>query len=64
LFGKKLADRDYPFAIQTERHGELWYFHPNGEREYLSPQNILKFIQRNAFGISNNDLEKVKIKKI
>ena len=61
-YGKTLGARDYPFFIQADAHGELWYIHPDGEREYLSPLNITSFIQKHAVGITTDDLEKVKIK--
>lgn len=63
VFGRALGERDYPFFIATEGRGELWYVHKDGSRQYLSPENIISFIQEHATGISNDDLEKVPVKK-
>lgn len=62
-FAKALALRPYPFFLQTEQHGELWFMHEDGERSYLSPSNILDFMKEHATGISDKDLSKIPIKK-
>ena len=62
-FSQKLAEYKYPFFLQVEGRGEVWYIHPNGERQYLNQENTLEFLRTHATGISNDDLEKVPIKK-
>ena len=63
-YGKKLGARDYPFFLQVDQHGELWFIHPDGEREYLAPGNIIDFMKQHATGITDQDLAKVPIKKV
>lgn len=62
-FAKELGKRDYPFFIDVDNHGELWFIHPTGEREYLAPSNIFEFIKAHAVGIKESDLLKLPIKK-
>jgi hypothetical protein len=62
-FGKKLGAYKFPFFLQVEARGELWYIDSEGSRTYIHPDNLMDFLKTNAVGISNNDLEKVPIKK-
>lgn len=61
-FAKALGKRPYPFFIQVEQNGELWFVHESGVREYLHPDNILAFVRRHAVGITDKDLNRITIK--
>ena len=58
-FAKELGNRPYPFFLQVEEHGELWWVSEDGHRTYLHPENILNWMKENATGISNKDLQKI-----
>jgi len=62
-FSKECANRDYPYFLQVENRGELWFIHPDGQREYLHPDNIIEFMKEHAEGITNADLNKIQVKK-
>jgi hypothetical protein len=66
-FAKELAKRTYPFFLQTESRGELWYVDEDGKREHITPERFetfaREFIEKYATGISNKDLQKVPLKK-
>lgn len=57
-FAKKIGGK---FYLQVEGHGEAWYIDPDGKRFYMgaTPQEMLEFVQKNATGISNDDLNKI-----
>lgn len=49
--------------IQVEKNGEAFYMNPTSlKAEYMgnSPADILDYVQKNAVGISNNDLNIIK----
>lgn len=61
-FAAGLAKRPWPFFLQVEQHGELWYVTPEGERVYMHPDDIIQMMRREAVGISDEDLKKVPIR--
>ena len=63
-YAANLAKREYPMFLQTEQHGELWYVHPDGTREYLpNGDAMLQFMKDHATGIDDANLNKIRIKK-
>lgn len=62
-FAAELGHRPYPFFLQVEDNGELWFVSEDGKRTYLHPDNILDWIQEHATGISNKDLNKIPLEK-
>lgn len=60
-FAAELAARPWPFFLQVEAHGELWYVTPEGERVYMHPDEIMQVMRKFATGISDEDLKKVPI---
>jgi len=52
------------FLLQVEEHGEVWFVHPDGKREYVggTEQEMVKWLQKvkgEALGVSNFDLNKI-----
>ena len=62
-FAKSLARQKWGFYLQVEAHGELWAVDEDGYCEYIHPDNLMEWLQSNAVGISNEDLNKVPIKE-
>jgi len=58
---QRLAGR---FLLQVEAKGEIWYVHPEGQKEYIggTPAEMLEFVEKNALGITNSDLNKIPTK--
>lgn len=63
-FGQSLARMKFGFYIQVEAHGELWVVREDGKREHLTKENVFDWIQKQAVGISNEDLSKVPLNRI
>lgn len=62
-FAMELGHRPYPFFLQVEENGELWFVSEDGQRTYLHPENIITWMREHATGISNRDLQKIPIEK-
>ena len=58
-FAKELGSRPYPFYLQTESIGELWFVTSEGKRRLVVPGNILDWLRTKATGISNADLNRI-----
>lgn len=62
-YGKTLARRKLGLYLQVEERGELWAIDETGTREYIHPDNLMAWLEKNAIGITNSDLIKVPLKK-
>lgn len=58
-FAMELGHRPYPFFLQVEEHGELWFVSEDGKRTYIHPDNLMEWLVKHAQGISNKDLQRI-----